>query len=52
MLEPVESMSLTIAKAQLERGEVVTPNISTVLIWALIRITDDDTNPNQQGETE
>ena len=36
-LLPVEDMALTVAKAQIERGEVVSPNIATTLIIAIIR---------------
>jgi len=47
-LEPAESMALTIALAQLERGETPTPNITAVLIWALERIA----RPHQNGENQ
>ena len=38
-LLPAESMALTIALAQVERGDEVPPNTTAVLIWALDRIT-------------
>lgn len=41
-LDPTERAILTTAKAQLERGDDVTPNIATVLILALIRITEQE----------
>jgi hypothetical protein len=31
-------MALTVAKAQVERGEAVTPNIAAVLLMALERL--------------
>ena len=38
MLEPAENMALTIALAQIDRGEEVPPNTTAVLIFALDRI--------------
>ena len=38
-LEPAESMALTVALAQIERGDEVPPNTTAVLVWALDRIT-------------
>jgi hypothetical protein len=38
-LHPAESMSLTVALAQVKRGESPTPNIATMCVYALARIT-------------
>lgn len=38
-LLPAESMALTVARAQTERGEAVPPNTATVLVLALNRLT-------------
>ncbi len=38
MLLPAESMALTVAWAQVERGESPTPNISAVVVMALARL--------------
>ena len=38
-LLPAESMALTVALAQLSRGEDPTPNVSAALVFALARIT-------------
>ncbi|MDB6103328.1 MAG: hypothetical protein JWO52_3327 [Gammaproteobacteria bacterium] len=37
-LLPAESVALTVALAQVQRGEVATPNIATVCILALARL--------------
>lgn len=37
-LQPAEEMALTVAIAQLKRGEIPTPNVSVCLIAALARI--------------
>ena len=37
-LWPAEEMALTVAIAQIKRGEVPTPNVSVALIAALARI--------------
>lgn len=36
-LTPAERIALTVARAQIERGESPTPNVATVLIAALAR---------------
>ncbi len=41
LLLPAENMALTVARAQVERGEGVTPNISAVLVMALDRLIDE-----------
>lgn len=41
MLNPAENIALTIARAQLDRGEIPPPNISCVCIMALMRIVDE-----------
>ena len=38
-LEPAECMALTIALAQIERGDEVPPNTTAVLVLALDRLT-------------
>ena len=38
-MEPAENMALTVALAQIERGDEVPPNTTAVLVWALDRIT-------------
>lgn len=38
-LLPAEDMALTVARAQAERGEPVTPNVAVVLVMALDRLT-------------
>ena len=40
LLLPAESMALTVARAQVKRGENTTPNISAVLVMALDRLVD------------
>ena len=39
-LLPPERMALTVAKAQIKRGEDPTPNVAAVLIMALARLID------------
>ena len=39
-LLPPERMALTVARAQIKRGEDPTPNITAVLIMALARLVD------------
>ena len=38
-LLPAENMALTVALAQLKRGEDPTPNVAAALVFALARIT-------------
>lgn len=38
-LRPHESIALTVALAQLHRGDQVTPNVASVCIFALGRLT-------------
>lgn len=42
-LLPAERMALTVALAQVNRGEAPTPNIATVCVLALARLTGRDT---------
>jgi hypothetical protein len=37
-LTPIENMALTIALAQIARGDDPPPNTTAVLIWALARL--------------
>lgn len=37
-VHPVESMALTVALAQVQRGEVPSPNVATVCVLALARL--------------
>ena len=39
-LRPPERMALTVARAQIKRGEDPTPNVAAVLIMALARLID------------
>ena len=39
-LLPPERMALTVARAQIKRGEDPTPNVAAVLIMALARLVD------------
>ena len=41
LLLPAENMALTVARAQVERGENPTPNVSAVLVMALDRLIDE-----------
>lgn len=38
-LLPAENIALTIAAAQLRRGETLTPNVATMLVLTLERLT-------------
>ncbi len=40
LLLPAENVALTVARAQVKRGEGTTPNISAVLVMALDRLVD------------
>lgn len=40
-LAPLERIALTVAKAQLARGDEVTPNIAAVCVMTLARIEDE-----------
>jgi hypothetical protein len=37
-LSPAENIALTVAKAQVSRGDAVTPHIAVVLVMALDRL--------------
>lgn len=42
-LAPGERIALTVAKAMVERGDEVPPNITAVCVMALVRLTDEPT---------
>jgi hypothetical protein len=44
ILEPAESIALTVGRAQVERGEEPMPNIAAVCIMALARLVDEEEN--------
>lgn len=50
-LLPVEAMALTVALAQLRRGEDVTPNITAMCVLALGRL-DGRLEPGEWGDDD
>lgn len=43
---PIENMALSVALAQIDRGEDVTPNTAIVCVWALARLAGRDLDHN------
>lgn len=44
-LTPAENIALTVARAQIDRGEAPTPNVAATLVLALIRLVDEKPDP-------
>jgi hypothetical protein len=51
-LLPAEKIALTVALAQLERGEQPTPNVTAVCVQALARLADTAVPPAPERETD